>query len=574
MASSKSTLVQLLLKRGLLTPVQIEHVQNQAHEQKKTAEQIIKEENLVYPEPLAQVKAELIGVPYIDLQTVQIDEHAMRDVSPRAATTYRFIPFAQQKNKLLIAMESPDDYQAMEAVRFIAKKNNLSPEIYCVSSEGITRALNASAQPNVEQALREFGKELDKVKKAPKGKNKLRSILEEAPVNKVVAVIVRHAIEGLASDIHIEPNSQELRVRYRINGRLHTTLLLPIKAHQAIVSRIKILSNIRLIKSSIPQEGRFFITTNDQSYNIKTAVIPTINGEKITLRLVDVSQPAPSLAELGAGKQHQQIILEHLTAKDGLIIIAGPDGSGKSTTLFSALTLLNKPDTNIATIEDSVAFEIEGASQTQVRPNQGLSYAAALTHTLHQDTDIIMVDKIQDKETAQLLMQGALAGHLMFSTLYAKDALRSIPHFLSLGASPYLLASSLSLLVAQRLVPKLCQSCQQPSPIPRNLKASVQTEVKTIPKSYFNDINISQAKTFYKNSGCPECQERKVQGQIALFEIIPITKEMRTAISNEDEYKSLKKIARQQGFISLRQDGLLKALQGLVRYEDVIRATN
>lgn len=574
MAPSKPTLVELLLERGLLTPTQIEHVENQAREQKKSIEQIIKEETLVYPEPLAQLKAELIGVPYIDLQTIRIDEHAMHDVSPRAATTYRFIPFSQKKNKLLVAMDSPDDYQAMEAVRFIAKKNNLTPEIYCASSEGITRALSLSAQPNVEQALREFGKEFDKVKAVPKDKTKLKKALEEAPVNKIVAVIVRHAVEGLASDIHIEPNSQELRVRYRINGRLHTTLLLPIKAHPAIVSRIKILSNIHLIKSSIPQEGRFFITTNDQSYSIKTAVIPTINGEKITLRLIDISQPAPSLAELGASRQHQEIILEHLAAKDGLIIIAGPDSSGKSTTLFSLLTLLNKPDTNIATVEDSVAFEIEGVSQTHIRPSQGLSYTAALSHTLRQDTDIIMVDKVRDRETAQLLIQGALAGHFILSTLYAKDALRSITHLLSLGVSPYLLASSLNLLIAQRLVPKLCQSCQQPSPIPRELKPSVQMEAKNIPKSYFNDINISQAKSFYKSSGCPDCKERKVQGQIVLFEVVPITKELRTAISNEADYKSLAKIARQKGFITLRQDGLLKALQGLVRYEDVIRATN
>jgi type IV pilus assembly protein PilB len=472
-------------------------------------------------------------------------------------------------------MESPDDYQAMEAVRFIAKKNNLTPEIYCASSEGITRALSAPAQPNVEQALREFGKELEKAKAAPKEKTKLKSALEEAPVNKIVAVIVRHAIEGLASDIHIEPNNQELRIRYRIDGQLHTTLLLSIKSHAAIVSRIKILSNIRLIKSSIPQEGRFFVTTkDDQSYSIKTAVIPTINGEKITLRLVDVSQPAPSLAELGAGKQHQQIISEHLIGKEGLFIIAGPDGSGKSTTLFSALTLLNKPDTNIVTIEDSIAFEIDGASQTQIRPSRGLSYNTALTHTLRQDTDIIMVDKMRDKETVQLLMQGALAGHLMLSTLYAKNALRCITHLLSLSVSPYLLASSLSLLVAQRLVPKLCQSCQQPKPISRELKPSVQVETKTIPRSYFNDANISQPKSFFECSGCPDCKERKVQGQIALFEIVPITKELRTAISNEADYESLKKIAQQKGFISMRQDGLLKALQGLVRYEDVIRVTD
>ncbi len=572
MADQKPTFEELLLEHGLLKPAQLAHVQRRAAEQNKSLEDIIRDEQLVYPEPLAQLKATFLGLPYVDLKVVDIDDNAMRGISERAATAYQFIAFRQRGSQLQIAMASPDNHQALEAVRFIAKKSSLTPEIYCASPENIEAALRVPAQENIKQTLLDFGREVRRAEDMPKNKDKLHQVLVKAPVNKIVAVIIRLAIEGLASNIHIEPGDKEFRVRYRINDKLHTTLLLPLNLLSSVTARIKILANIRVALSNLPQEGRFVLPFDQQSYSIHVSIMPTVTGEQVTLRLINISRPVPSLTELGLTSQQLDLVRKHLSAPHGLIIIAGPANSGKSTTLSAALSFLNTPEVNIATLEDPVEYEIPGVNQTQLQPVQGLTAAAALQNLLHDDVDIIMLDKLIEETTAGLAVK-ASASRLVLLAVSASDAAAIIPYLASLGVSPHLIASSLHLLIAQHLVPKLCQSCARPVTIPSELREEIQAELKNISKFYGQPLSQSRKLSFSSSTGCPNCRERRVQGQIGLFEVVPLFQELRTAIANNSSYEALVSIIRRR-YLSLYQDGLLKALAGLVNYEDVVSATS
>jgi len=571
MSPKNSSLANLLLEHGLLKPSQLEHVQERAKKQKKSITDIIREEQLVYPEPLAQLKASSLDVPYVDLQSVKIDPTAMDDIASRAATTYKFVAFNKDQGKLQIAMAEPDDYQALEAVRFIAKKQNLTLELFCASPEGIEQALASKQSASADKTLRDFGKEITQSAKVNTNENRTQQTLEEIPVNKAFAVIMRHAIEGLASDVHIEPFSNELRVRYRIQGQLHTSLLLPLKVHQAIVSRVKILANLQVSLSNIPQEGRFTFTTDNQAYSVRIAIMPTIHGENITLHLVDTTKTAPSLADLGLTGPPLDIAKERIQDLKGLIVIAGPDGSGKSTTLNAILSSINRPSTCIATVEETIEYELPGVTQTQIAPNRDVTYQSVLHNLLRQDIDVIMVEEIRSTKVAHLITKGALAGHLMISTIHAQDSLHAVVQLIDLGLSQYVLSSSLRLVISQRLVPKLCQSCKQPQAIPKNLVNTVKQEIKLIPSEHQKAYSIAKPLTFYASTGCAQCRERKSIGQVALFDIANITKNIAQTIAAGGNYDMLHSIATKEGHISLHQDGLLKALQGLVKYEDVVR---
>lgn len=573
MADQKPTFEELLLEHGLLKPAQLEHVQRRAAEQNKSLTDIIRDEQLVYPEPLAQLKAAFLGLPYVDLKVVDIDDGAMRGISERAATAYQFIAFGQRGGRLQIAMASPDNHQALEAVRFIAKKSSLTPEIYCASPENIEAALRVPPQENIKQTLLDFGREVRRAEDMPKDKAKLHQALVKAPVNKIVAVIIRLGIEGLASNIHIEPGDKEFRVRYRINEQLHTTLLLPMNLLSSVTARVKILANMRVAPARLPQAGRFVLSLDQQTYSIHVSIMPTVTGEQITLRLINTSRPAPSLTELGLASQQLDLVRKHLSAPHGLIVIAGPANSGKSTTLFAALSFLNTPAVNIATLEDPVEYEIPGVNQTPLQPLQGLTAAAALQNLLHHDVDIIMLDKLIEGTTAGLAVKAA-ASRLVLLAVSASDAADIIPYLASLGLNPHLIASSLHLLIAERLVPKLCQSCARPVAIPSELKEKIQTELKNISKFYSQPLPPSRKLSFSVSTGCPNCRERRSRGQIGLFEVVPLFQELRTAIANNNGYDKLVSIIRRKGYLSLYQDGLLKALAGLVNYEDVVSAAS
>jgi type IV pilus assembly protein PilB len=515
-------------------------------------------------------------VAYVDLAAAKINTDAMRDIPQQAATTYRFFAFDQSEGKLHFAMDDPEDFQALEAIKFIAKKKGLSPEIYQAAKEDIDKALGGTTEVQAEigTALRDFGQELAAADVASAPEADLSRLMEAAPVTKVVAVIIRHAIEGHASDIHVEPTEKELRIRYRIDGRLHTTLLLPKRIHTAVISRIKILSNLKIDESRLPQDGRFSSTVSTQAYDFRVSTIPTVYGEKAVLRILDKSKGAPSFEELGLWGEQQATFLEQLEAPHGIILISGPTGAGKSTTLFTALTRINKPEVNISTLEDPVEYEVSGVNQTQVNPDIGLSFATGLRNLLRQDPDVLMVGEIRDVDTAALSIHASLTGHLVLSTIHTNDAIGTIPRLVDMGIDPYLLTATLRLVVAQRLVARLCQDCKKEQPMPERLQESVLAELAKIPAALRPDANQQKPRVLYQAAGCPKCRETGLIGRVGIFEVVPITRQLRDHMNESADYDTLYDIARQSGAITMRQDGLLKALLGVVQYEDVLRATN
>lgn len=576
MADNQQNLLDALVAKGLIKPADRQHVIERSKQVKASYEDVIASERLVFPEVLAQVGAEVLGVPYVDLSKVKISKDAMSDISQRAALTYRFYAFDVRGNKLLVGMETPDDFQALEAVKFIAQGRGLDAEVYLVSRESLDTVLGSAAamKEEIGGALKEFSQELQEAKQVEGRDTKdIERIMEAAPVTKVVAVIIRHAIEGHASDIHVEPAEKEVRVRYRMDGRLSTSLILPLKVLPAIISRIKILSNLKIDESRLPQDGRFSATIDERSYDFRVSTMPTIHGEKAALRILDKSAGAPTFEQLGMSAHTRATFEERSKTPHGIILISGPTGSGKSTTLFTSLSSLNTPNVNIVTLEDPVEYEIEGVNQTQVHPDIGLTFASGLRNILRQDPDIIMVGEIRDRETAELAVHASLTGHLVLSTIHTNDAVGTVYRLVDMGIDPFLLAPSIRLLAAQRLVTRLCRECRREEAITPAALRIIQNELVDVPKELKKDENQKNPKVLYSNPGCPACHEGTSLGRMAIFETIPVSRAIRQAINDAEEYDTLKDMAKREGFISMRQDGILKALTGEVLFEDVMRVT-
>lgn len=571
------SLLAIIRDRELLDAKKIAYIQERMVKDAISSADVIRLEKLLPSEGLAKVQAEVEGFPYIDLSTTPLNKDAMKDISAKAASTYRFIAFDIKDGNMLIAMQSPQDFQAMEAVKFVAKRKGLTAQIYFASPESIDIGLKGAGAVEAEigGALKDFSHELSDAKEDGKLPTKdIEHIVEEAPVTKVVAVMIRHAIEGHSSDIHVEPTEKDVRVRFRIDGKLHATLVLPLKVHAAIVSRIKILSNLKIDESRLPQDGRFSATVDTRAYDFRVATMPTTFGEKVVMRILDKSSGAPSFDTLGLRGESQKIFEQYLHSPFGIVLISGPTGSGKSTTLFTALSGLNNPESNIVTLEDPVEYEIPGVNQTQVKPEIGLTFASGLRSILRQDPDIIMVGEIRDRDTAELSVQAALTGHLVLSTIHTNGAVGAIPRLIDMGIDGFLLSASVRLLAAQRLVVRLCQKCKQQVPLTEEERATIIKELEHVPEKYKTDENQKNPQYLFTSPGCPECKEMGVDGRIGIFEVIPITHEFREAMTNFTGFDQLLDIASREGMVTMRQDGLLKALVGEVRYEDVMRVTS
>ncbi len=571
------SLLAMLKSRGLLEESKIAHVQERVEKENLSASEIIRAEKLMPFEELTKVQAEVEGFPYIDLSNFQLNKEAMTDISSKAASTYRFIAFDSTDTTLSIAIESPQDFQAKEAVKFIAKRKGLTPKIYMASPESIDVGLRGAGalEAEIGGAIEDFSHELSESKKGGKLPIKdIEHMVEEAPVTKVVAVIIRHAIEGHSSDIHIEPTDKDVRVRFRIDGKLHATLVLPLKVHTAIISRIKILSSLKIDESRLPQDGRFSATIDSRAYDFRVATMPTTFAEKVVMRILDKSSGAPSFDTLGLRGKAKSIFEEYLRSPFGIVLISGPTGSGKSTTLYRSLSELNDPESNIVTLEDPVEYEIPGVNQTQVKSEIGLSFASGLRSILRQDPDIIMVGEIRDRDTAELSVQAALTGHLVLSTIHTNGAIGAIPRLIDMGIDGFLLSASLRLLAAQRLVIHLCQKCKQEIALTEEEKKIITQELEKVPAEYKVDENQKNPQHLFTSPGCPECKEMGIDGRIGIFEVVPISHALREAMTDFHGFDQLVEIALGEGMVTMRQDGLLKALIGDVLFKDVMRITS
>lgn len=575
------TFLDFLIEKSLIDPLKANVLQKTAVEQGVGFQDVIINERLISEGKLFQLKAEFLNLPLIvsdDLS--EISREVLMEISEEAAKNYKIVPFRKIKDVLEVGMVNPEDISAREALNFIASQKNLKTKIFIITISDFNEFLKnyKTLRGEIKIALEELEKELVEAGLPSRKRKVFRKeavgeadkFIMEAPISKIVAVIIRHATEDRASDIHIEPLEKNLRVRFRVDGVLRTNLFLPLAVHAAVVSRIKILSNLKIDETRIPQDGRFHAAIGQKKIDFRVSTFPTSNGEKVVMRILDPSVGFLTLEEIGIEGRNLRLIQEEAQKPFGMILITGPTGSGKSTTLYSLFGILNKESVNIVSLEDPVEYYIDGVSQSQIKPEIGYTFASGLRHILRQDPDTIMVGEIRDGETAQLAVHAALTGHIVLSTLHTNNALGVIPRLIDMTVEPFLIPASLNLAAAQRLVRRLCVECRQeviPSPA---IAAMIKKEIGSIP----GDVNIiKEPLKIYESRGCKACHNKGTKGRIAIFEMISVTRELEEIIIKSPTESEIEKEARRQGMITMKQDGILKVLRGIVGIDEVLRAT-
>jgi type IV pilus assembly protein PilB len=511
----------------------------------------------------------------IDWEHLKIPSEIIALVPYEAAKKYRFVPFEKEGKVLRVAVADMDSVEVQNALQFLAEKNKLSVEMIPISEADFESALVGYTSPafTIQQALDNIGQEDESEEEEEKEEASDDMTVAEAPVAKIVEVILRNAIEGSASDIHVEPLEENIRVRYRLDGILHNSLILPKKIGPAIVSRIKILSNLKIDERRKPQDGRFRITESHKQIDLRVSTLPVSMGEKVVMRVLDKEKGLLDLDQLGVMGRNYDIIKKCIFEPYGMILITGPTGSGKSTTLYSILKILNKEGVNIITLEDPVEYAIEGINQSQVKPEIGYTFASGLRSILRQDPDIIMVGEIRDTETAELGVHAALTGHVVLSTLHTNDSLGAIPRLIDMKVEPFLVASSLRAVVAQRLVRKICPNCKQEVKIGESVRKEIEKLIANIPEKEKKDYNFNGEIKLFKGKGCANCSESGMKGRIGIFEVFYVDEQVNDLLSGPVDEEKLRQVALKQGMITIKQDGIMKVLSGLTTIEEIERVT-
>jgi len=524
-----------------------------------------------------KARAEALKVPFLDLTGREIPVEVLKEISEEAAGFYKFIPLSRHENILEVGMVNPDNLKAKEALRFIARRSGLEPKIFIVTPTDFKNVFKQyrTLRIEVQKALRELEKELKpkkgKVPVEARAKELAEKIVAEAPITKIVAVILRHATEGRASDVHIEAIEEKVKVRFRVDGILYTSLFLPKEIHSAIVSRIKILSNLKIDETRIPQDGRFHTFVGGKKIDFRVSTLPTATGEKAALRVLDPTIGLRSFSELGIQGYNLELLEAAIQQPFGMILITGPTGSGKTTTLYAILNKLNQEGVNIISLEDPVEYYIEGINQSQIRPEIGYNFASGLRHILRQDPDIIMVGEVRDDETAGLAIHAALTGHIMLSTLHTNDALGVIPRLIDMGVGSFLLPPSLNLAIAQRLTRRLCEHCKKEMAAPARISEIIEKELAVLSPARKEEFPWKKPFKVYRGTGCKFCGGKGTKGRIALFEMLNMTPELETIVNQGPTEARIKEEANRQGMITMKQDGVSKVLQGSISFEEMLK---
>jgi type IV pilus assembly protein PilB len=540
-------------------------------------------QKIVDEEKLAELKAALYNLPYYNLINEEVPEAVLNFLPEEIARTYQVVCFGRVEKALRVGLVEPNP-KAMEAINFLATDEKLQVQYYLVSRSSWEKIFKQyqKIEEEISSALevraKEEGEDIVAVQTTGSEEVSAEDI-NSAPVSRIVSVIIRHAVEARASDIHIETFGKESRVRYRIDGILHTSLSLPKSIHNAIIARIKVLAKLKLDETRVPQDGRVRLVVNGREIDFRVSTLPLAASEKVAMRILDVSRGAPGLPELGFNKLALTRIAEGIKKTSGIFLVTGPTGSGKTTTLYALLNILNKEGVNISTLEDPIEYEIKGINQSQVRPKIGFSFANGLRSLLRQDPNIIMVGEIRDEETAELSINASLTGHLVLSTLHTNDALGAVFRLLDMKIERFLLSSTLKTVVAQRLARRLCEYCKKPAPLPPETVQELIKELADAPfkavKDELPEIN-SPAEAFsryatYQAVGCPYCETTGYSNRVAIAEIIEINEQLRDMIDNASQNMNLEAVKKAQDFLSIKQDGIIKVLQGITTIEEVLR---
>jgi type IV pilus assembly protein PilB len=561
----------LLAEAGLIKSVDIGSIERAA----KAAEISIEaelEKRGVGKEAILKAKSERYGTPYRMLGEAKIAQEAMKYVPEESARHYRFVPIGLSDGALEVGVTDPDNIEAVDALQFISAKAGVPYKLFLISETEFDRVLNdyQNISGEVGEALSEFDTSaatvtLDEEKEDDKPMT-AEAIKADAPVTKIVATILRYAVEGGASDIHIEPTPEKTRVRFRMDGELHTSLELPGKVHPAVVARIKILAQMRLDEKRKPQDGRFSASVEKRRIDFRVSTFPTSGGEKVVMRILDRSKGSVSLEGIGLTPENLATIRDIIRQPYGIILMSGPTGSGKSTTLFGMLSELDRETQNVVSVEDPVEYEISHVAQSQVHPEIGYTFASGLRSILRQDPDVIMVGEIRDKETAQLAIQAALTGHLVFSTIHTNTAAGAIPRLIDMGVDPYLIAPTLLAVIGQRLVRKLCPGAGEPMQVTDSLKLLLEKQFEDLPAEFHKKIppftQLYRAKT---SADCPN----GTRGRVAAFEVLRMDKDLEQVVLKDPVSERVYEAARAKGMFTMREDAIMKALAGEIPFEEV-----
>ncbi len=586
-------LLPLLKKKAVLDDGDISEILSESKESERSIEEILHDRG-ISDEDILVAKGEYWDMPVRSLKGVTIPYEILKYIPEESVRHYGIVPIGFEENVLDVGIIDPDNIDALDALNFISTQKGIPFKIFLISEKDYKTVLNSYSglSSEVGRALSELNAEdeatrlessvskladekavqnLDDLEKTvqdagKKNKGKPVDIREEAPVTKIVATILRSAIDARASDIHIEPQFKQTRVRFRVDGVLNKSLVLPGKVQRAVIARVKILAGIKLDERRKPQDGRFSSTINGRRIDFRVSTFPTYYGEKAVLRILDSERNNITLEDLGMNESQLNSVKKAVKSPYGMILITGPTGSGKSTSLYAMLNEVDKESKNVLSLEDPVEYNIPGVSQSQMRPEIGYTFASGIRSVLRQDPDIIMVGEIRDKETAQLAVQAALTGHLVLSTLHTNNAIGAVPRLVDMGVDPYLLAPTLDLVVAQRLVRRICPDSGKKVLIEGDIKRMIEEQFSDLPKKYRK--LVPEAKEVYSIEPSENCPTG-TRGRIGVYEMLEVTDEIRKAILDGQSEDEIHKLLRKNGMLSLKEDTIIKAMQKLIPFEEV-----
>lgn len=513
---------------------------------------------------IARAKGDFYNIPFVALDREAVSPEALTLLPESVVKRYVIMPVSldRETRTLTVAMENPLDVGAIE---FLEKKSGFHIAPAIAPGVDIRRAIDERYQQSlsseVTQALKDTG-ELSS-KETVVVPQPVRDVIQEAPITKIVDTILEFATKARASDVHIEPQESQSRVRYRIDGILQEKLILPRRLHDAVVSRVKIMSGMKIDEKRIPQDGRFDIKVSAVDVDLRVSTLPTVHGEKVVMRLLKKSGAVPDLPGLGLRGHALKHLEDAIRIPHGIILVTGPTGSGKTTTLYSILNTVNRPTVNIITLEDPVEYKIPGINQVQVNPQAGLTFSSGLRSFLRQDPNIIMVGEVRDTETAELAIQASLTGHLVFSTLHTNSAAGALPRLLDMQAEPFLIVSTITCVVAQRVVRKICDHCREAYRPPEEVMSDVRAVLGTLASK--------EPFQLFRGKGCIECGDKGYLGRIAIFEVLPMTEKIGRLVLEHKPASAIEAQAVADGMFLMKQDGYMKALSGITTVEEVLR---
>ena len=566
--------LSVLIERGQLSTAEAEEVVNLAQDTNQSYDQVLLGRGLP-SNVVREAFAEFYQVPAFELtEGFSIPEEVLSYIQEESAEHYRLVPLKIEDEVLHVGVNDPENLQVREVLNFISTKHDIAYKMFFMLSPDIeaAQAMYSNLKGEVTDALVSLKSELDaeieagSEEAAEEVKKEIEHIEEDAPVTKIVATILRYAVDGGASDIHIEPTEVKVVVRFRVDGMLATSLELPQNVHQAVVARVKILSSMRLDERRKPQDGRFSATFDGRKIDFRVSILPTNHGEKVVMRILDNDRGVRTLEDVGISPHILKIIRRAIKEPYGIILISGPTGSGKSTTLYAMLGEVDRLTKNVLSLEDPVEYNMEGVSQSQVRPEIGYTFANGLRAALRQDPDIIMVGEIRDKETAQLAIQAALTGHLVLSTIHTNNAIGVVPRLIDMGVDPYLIAPTLKLAIAQRLARRICPGTGRVEPLSKSTEMMMDDTFKTLPTRFHDRIPQNRTMIFPEPS--PGCATG-LKGRVAVMEALEINEEIQDLILHNASEDQVYQVARRHGFMAMKEDAIIKALDHVIPYEEM-----